>query len=105
MDTEPSEAVFSALADPVRRQILDTLSEGPANVTALAAAFPISRPAVSRHLRKLKEAGLVDLRSPNRKDVYVLRLEALVTVDQWLQRYRRFWDRRLIELAGRFEAS
>jgi len=102
---DSSEALFSALADPVRREILNVLSEGPANVTSLAGAFPISRPAISRHLRRLKNAGLVELRSANRKDVYQLCPEALVPLDQWLARYRRFWSRRLAELADRFEGA
>ncbi len=102
---DASDAIFAALADPVRRAIVASLCDRPASVHTLAQAFPISRPAVSRHLRRLKEAGLVELRSPNRKDVYRLRPEALAPLDLWLERYRGFWDSRLRELASRFEDS
>jgi DNA-binding transcriptional ArsR family regulator len=97
------DAIFAALGDPTRRKILEALAHRPLTVQELANAFPISRPAVSRHLHRLKEAGLVTPSSSNRKDAYRLAPDGLVVVDLWLTRYRSFWAKRLYELARRFE--
>lgn len=75
---------FAALADPVRRALLDALAPGPARVVDLAAAHPISRPAVSRHLRVLGEAGLVDATEAGRERHYRLRRDGLTPVTAWL---------------------
>ena len=89
------EAVLRALADQSRRTILDTLAGGPATAGELAALLPIARPGVSRHLRVLREAGLVEARQQAQQRVYSLRPEPLAEVEQWLSRYRSLWEHRL----------
>ena len=89
------EAVLRALADESRRTMLDALAGGPATAGELAALLPIARPGVSRHLRVLREAGLVDVREEAQRRVYSLRPEPLAEVDDWLSRYRALWENRL----------
>jgi DNA-binding transcriptional ArsR family regulator len=89
------EAALRALADEHRRTMLEALSAGPATAGELAALLPIARPGVSRHLRVLREAGLVDVREDAQRRVYSLRLEPLAEVDEWLSRYRALWENRL----------
>jgi DNA-binding transcriptional ArsR family regulator len=89
------EAVLRALADESRRTMLEALTAGPATAGELAALLPIARPGVSRHLRVLREAGLVDVREDAQRRVYSLRLEPLAEVDNWLSRYRALWENRL----------
>jgi DNA-binding transcriptional ArsR family regulator len=89
------EAVLRALADESRRTMLETLTRGPATAGELAALLPIARPGVSRHLRVLREAGLVQVRQEAQRRVYSLRLEPLAEVDEWLARYRALWEHRL----------
>ena len=78
------EAVLRALADESRRTLLETLVGGPATAGELAALLPIARPGVSRHLRILREAGLVEVRQEAQRRVYGLRPEPLAEVDEWL---------------------
>ena len=75
--------------------MLDALTRGPATAGELAALLPIARPGVSRHLRVLRQAGLVDFRQEAQRRVYALRLEPLAEVEAWLGRYRDLWERRL----------
>jgi DNA-binding transcriptional ArsR family regulator len=89
------EAVLRALADESRRKLLETLVDGPATAGDLAALLPIARPGVSRHLRVLREAGLVEVRPEAQRRVYGLRPEALAEVDEWLGPYRALWEQRL----------
>jgi DNA-binding transcriptional ArsR family regulator len=89
------DAVLQALSDASRRTVLEALSDGPATVGELAALLPIARPGVSRHLRVLREAGLVDVRKEAQFRVYNLRPEPLAEVDEWLRRYRSLWESRL----------
>jgi DNA-binding transcriptional ArsR family regulator len=89
------EAVLRALADESRRTMLETLTRGPATAGELAALLPIARPGVSRHLRVLREAGLVQVRQEAQRRVYSLRLEPLAEVDEWLARYRALWEHRM----------
>jgi len=89
------DAVFQALSDESRRTVLDALRGGPATVGDLAALLPIARPGVSRHLRVLREAGLVDVRRTAQFRVYSLRPETLTEVDAWLAPYRALWEQRL----------
>ena len=91
----PMDAVLQALSDGSRRIVLDTLKDGPATVGDLAALLPIARPGVSRHLRVLREAGLVDVRREAQFRVYSLRPEPLAQVDEWLGHYRSLWEQRL----------
>jgi len=75
--------------------MLETLSGGPATAGELAALLPIARPGVSRHLRVLREAGLVEVRQEAQRRIYSLRPEPLAEVDVWLGRYRALWEHRL----------
>jgi DNA-binding transcriptional ArsR family regulator len=87
--------VLQALADPSRRTVLEILRSHPATAGELAAALPIARPGVSRHLRVLREVGLVDVRQDAQRRIYTLRPDALVEVDRWLEPYRALWRNRL----------
>ncbi len=89
------EAALKALSDPSRRTVLERLSRGPVTAGELAAMLPIARPGVSRHLRVLREAGLVDVRSDAQRRVYSLRPEPLAEIDEWLGHYRALWEQRL----------
>ncbi len=75
--------------------MLDALSKGPATAGELAALLPIARPGTSRHLRVLREAGLVEVRQEAQFRVYVLRPEPLKQVDAWLDGYRTLWTQRM----------
>jgi DNA-binding transcriptional ArsR family regulator len=89
------DVVLQALSDQSRRIVLDALKDGPATVGELAALVPIARPGVSRHLRVLREAGLVDVRREAQFRVYSLRPEPLAPVEEWLGHYRSLWEQRL----------
>jgi DNA-binding transcriptional ArsR family regulator len=89
------EAVMRALADESRRTMLEALADGPATAGELAALLPIAREGTSRHLRVLREAGLVEVRQEAQRRVYSLRPEPLAEVDEWLARYRALWENRL----------
>jgi len=89
------EAVLRALADSGRRTLVEALAAGPATAGELAALLPIARPGVSRHLRVLREAGLVDIRQDAQRRVYSLRSQPLAELDEWLGRYRGLWEQRL----------
>ena len=88
------DAVLHALSDHSRRTVVEALAQGEATVGELAALLPIARPGVSRHLRVLREAGLVDVRQQAQWRVYSLRPEPLAEVDGWLGRYRSLWEQR-----------
>jgi DNA-binding transcriptional ArsR family regulator len=87
--------VLHALADESRRTVLAILRDHPATAGELAGALPIARPGVSRHLRVLREAGLVDVRAQAQQRIYSLRAEPLAEVDAWLDDYRAIWQARL----------
>jgi DNA-binding transcriptional ArsR family regulator len=89
------DAVLQALADPSRRTVLETLRDHPATAGELADSLPIARPGVSRHLRVLREAGLVEVRADAQRRIYSLRPEALAELDEWLAAYRVLWEHRL----------
>ena len=89
------DAVLQALADPSRRTVLAILRDHPATAGELAEALPIARPGVSRHLRVLREAGLVSVRQESQRRIYSLEAQALVEVDEWLDDYRALWQHRL----------
>ncbi|WP_373046880.1 ArsR/SmtB family transcription factor [Vulgatibacter sp.] len=89
------DAIFHALADPTRRAILAGLAEGERSVGEIAAPFAISLAAVSKHLKVLEAAGLIDRRWEGRTARCRLDAEALRTADEWLAHYRRFWTDRL----------
>jgi DNA-binding transcriptional ArsR family regulator len=84
--------VFVAVAEPTRRAMLDLLADGERPAGDLVAAFPrLTQPAISRHLRVLRDIGLVEVRPDAQRRIYVLRAERLAELDAWLARYRRFW--------------
>jgi DNA-binding transcriptional ArsR family regulator len=88
--------IFAALADPTRRGMLDLLTEGERPAGDLVAAFPaLTQPAISRHLRVLREVGLVEARTQAQHRIYSLRADRLAEVDAWLSRYRAYWARHL----------
>jgi DNA-binding transcriptional ArsR family regulator len=91
-------AVFLALADPTRRAILTRLRERELSVNAIAGPYAMSRPAVSKHLRVLRRAGLVREERSGRQRFYRLAPEPLRAVDRWLEEYRRLWSTNLARL-------
>jgi DNA-binding transcriptional ArsR family regulator len=97
---------FGALSDPTRRQVLDLLSRQERTAGELGSAFPsVSQPGMSRHLRVLREAGLVRVRHADRHRVYSLRSEGLAPVDAWISKYRGFWETELDSLENFLEAT
>jgi DNA-binding transcriptional ArsR family regulator len=96
--TYSSEATFQALADPTRRAVLDLLRRGSQPAGDIAHAFPISRPAISKHLRLLRRAHLVREQRQGRHRIYQLNPEPLRAVDSWLDQYRTFWNLNLTNL-------
>jgi DNA-binding transcriptional ArsR family regulator len=89
------DAVLHALADENRRTVLEVLRSHPATAGELAEALPIARPGVSRHLRVLREAGLVEVEQRAQWRIYRLRAERLAELDEWLGPYRLIWEQRL----------
>lgn len=103
--TYSAEAAFHALADPTRRAVLDLLRQGSQPAGQIASAFPVSRPAISKHLRLLRRAHLVSERREGRHRVYQLNPEPLRAVDGWLEHYRVFWQASLTSLKNFVEAE
>lgn len=98
-------AVFDAIADPIRRGILDGLRRGPQNAGEIARWFRVSRPAVSRHLRVLRRATLVREERLGRRRMYRLEPGPLAEIDRWLAAYRVFWAARLLDLKEMLESE
>lgn len=90
--------IFDVLADPTRRKILDLLRVRPRLVGELVDALQISQPGVSKHLRVLREAGLVQVRQDAQRHWYELQPEPLTEVSDWLEPYRKFWSERFERL-------
>jgi DNA-binding transcriptional ArsR family regulator len=90
--------LFEILAEPNRRRVLDLLRERERTVGELVAAMAMSQPAVSKHLRVLRDAGLVESRVDAQRRIYTLRAEPLADVDAWLEPYRKFWRGKLAAL-------
>jgi DNA-binding transcriptional ArsR family regulator len=97
--------VFRAISDPTRRAILDRLRAGPAPVNALAADFESSRPAISKHLRVLKDARLVSEQRAGRQRLYQLQPAPLQRVAGWIEGYRAFWQTNLNQLKRYLEGT
>ncbi|OAI40138.1 ArsR family transcriptional regulator [bacterium SCGC AG-212-C10] len=95
---------FAALADDTRLQIVDVLAREEASVNDLVARFAISQPAISQHLKVLREAGLVRVRPEAQRRIYSLDPDGLREIDTWLSRYRRFWASRLDRLEEHMDA-
>jgi DNA-binding transcriptional ArsR family regulator len=88
--------VFEAVAEPSRRALLDVLAEGERTAGDLVASLPgLTQPSVSRHLRVLREVGLVEVRPDAQRRIYALRADGLVPIDHWINRYRRYWTNHL----------
>ncbi len=96
--TNTIQAAFKALADPNRRAVLDLLRQGSLPAGRIAQVFPISRPAISKHLRLLRRANLVEERRHGRLRLYGLNPGPLRAVDSWLSQYRTFWQASLTSL-------
>jgi DNA-binding transcriptional ArsR family regulator len=92
------DAVFAALADPTRRSIVRTLAAGEATVLELAEPFPISLPAISRHLKVLEQAGLISRGRDGQRRPCRLRTEPLVEIAAWAEHTRTAWEQRLDRL-------
>jgi DNA-binding transcriptional ArsR family regulator len=88
-------STFELVADPTRRTILDLLREGERSVGELVERIGLSQPGVSKHLRALREAGLVDVRPDAQRRLYRLEPEQLGEIDAWIRPYREFWAGRL----------
>ena len=97
-------APFEALAEPNRRRILDLLLQAERPVGDLVVELAVSQPAVSKHLRVLREAGLVEVRTEAQRRVYRVRTEPLRAIDAWLEPYRQLWASRLDDLERHLDA-
>jgi DNA-binding transcriptional ArsR family regulator len=88
--------VFEAVAEPSRRTLLDELAGGERTAGELVVTLPaLTQPTVSRHLRVLREVGLVEVRPDAQRRIYALRADGLVEIDRWISRYRRYWSEHL----------
>ena len=94
---------FAALADPTRRRIVELLGSGERAAGALGAEFEISPPAISQHLKALREAGLVRVRIDGQRRIYSLDPDGFEEMDAWFARMRRFWSGRLDALQRELE--
>jgi DNA-binding transcriptional ArsR family regulator len=103
MKAVTQDLVFAALANPVRRRLLEILATGPRNAGSLAAEFELSRPSISEHLQVLRKAGLVSEEAAGRERHYQLRAEPLAEVGEWLHPFERYWRDRLATLAALLE--
>lgn len=103
--TSPKHDVFQAIADPTRRRLLHLLVDKEMPVTVISGHFPMTRTAVSKHLRILSDAGLVKERKVGRETRYRLEPEPLLELKRWLSFYDRFWDNKLAVLKHLVEAE
>lgn len=97
--------VFTAISDPTRRAILDRLKHGAAPVNEIASAFDVTRPAISKHLRLLREARLVRERKEGRQRIYELTAQPLRDIADWAEGYRAFWGTNLLALKKHVEGK
>ena len=97
--------MFEILAEPTRRRVLDLLREQERTVGELVDALEMSQPAVSKHLRVLRDAGLVEARVDAQRRIYALRPEPLADVDAWLAPYRKFWRGKLAALQRHLDSD
>jgi DNA-binding transcriptional ArsR family regulator len=91
---------FNAVAEPRRRQILDVLADGERSVSDIVTVLPVSQPQISKHLKVLKEVGLVRSRTAGRMRLYRLEPVALKPIHDWVKDYERLWNERLDRLDG-----
>lgn len=90
--------IFAALSDPTRRAIVEFLAAGEQSAGSITGAFALSAPAISQHLKALKQAQLVTVRVDGQRRIYSLNPLGLEALDGWLERTRRFWEARLDDL-------
>ncbi|MCW2651487.1 MAG: putative transcriptional regulator [Mycobacterium sp.] len=103
--------IFEAVAEPSRRALLDVLAQGERTAGELVATLrDLTQPSVSRHLRVLREVGLVEVRPEAQRRIYALRAGGLIPIDEWIDRYRRYWgahldalDQHLDDTTGRLK--
>ncbi|MGE0551971.1 MAG: ArsR/SmtB family transcription factor [Gemmatimonadales bacterium] len=100
-----NDTIFDAVADPTRREIMGLLRQGELPAGKVAARFEVSRPAISRHLRVLRKAGLVRERREAQQRLYSLDPAPLAELDRWLDLYRVYWSARLVDLKRHVEAE
>ena len=103
MPTDHLDLTFAALADPTRRAILARLAEGEATVNELAAPFPVSLPAISRHLKVLERAGLISRDRSAQYRPSTLRVEPLEEAADWMEPYRALWEGRMDRLGAHLD--
>ncbi len=101
---EALDAVFAALADPTRRAILSRLAVGAASVNELAAPFEMSQPAVSKHLKVLERAGLIERDVDKQRRPARLKAEPMAAAVRWLEEFREFWSASFDQLDGLLDA-
>lgn len=99
------QALFKALADPTRRSIIGMLAEQSLSVSEIAENFDMSRPAVAKHLRILKDGDIIRVNIKGREHINSLRPEALKSVADWVAQYSHFWDEKLENLKQAIEAD
>lgn len=87
--------VFQAIADPVRREIIELLAEESMTVNAVASKFDVSRPAISKHLKILDECGIVQINTHGRQRICMIQPRNLVPAFMWLEQYRKLWEEKL----------
>jgi len=102
-DAQSLDAVFAALADPTRRAILSQLAAGDASVNEIAAPFAISQPAVSKHLKVLERAGLIERAVDRQRRPARLKAEPMAAAVRWLEEFRQFWSSSFDQLDGLLE--
>jgi DNA-binding transcriptional ArsR family regulator len=98
--SSPSPDVFQAIQEPTRRRILDMLAEGERSVVRISEPFEMTRPAISQHLKLLKDVGLVGSRRVGRENLYHLQAAPLREVFEWVSFYQRFWTGHLAALGA-----
>jgi DNA-binding transcriptional ArsR family regulator len=98
-------STWSVLADPHRRQVLELLRERPRSVNELTERLGLTQPGTSKHLRTLRQAGLVRVRADAQRRFYELNPAPLAELDDWLAPYRRFWDRHLDALGAHLDET
>lgn len=97
---DPLDGIFGALSDPIRRAMLTRLAGGECSVTALGSPFPVSPPAISKHLRVLQQSGLIERRKSGRVHYCQLRKGALRSAGDWIRQQSAFWEQQFDALAG-----
>ncbi len=90
--------VFQAIADPTRREIIHLLAQESLNLNAVADRFDISRPAISKHIKILKECGLITIHQQGRERICEAKIDSLNDVSHWVEQYRKFWEDKLDSL-------